>query len=126
MWRLFPFCLFCTLKFLVQCLVSSRCSIRECGKNATNVHGPRGVAASRDTFLGCGRQTTGTKGVSTNMGDVKTEAVFPQLTMEEKVLSQRHIRNVRTLTYSCPLGGRKRCEKASQSQIPMSCPVLPC
>lgn len=72
--------------------------MRECDKNATNVHGPRGVATSRDTVLGCGRQTTGTKGGSTNMGDVKTEAVFPQLTMEEKALSQRHIRNVGTLT----------------------------
>lgn len=81
--EIIPFCLL-HLKIPSTALVSSRCSIRECDKNATNVHGPRGVAASRDTLLGCERQTTGTKGVSTNMGDVKTEAVFPQLTMEER------------------------------------------
>lgn len=78
MWRLFLFCLFCIWKFLAQCLVSSRCSIREYGKNATNVRGSRAVAASREALLGCGRQTACVQGCghkhgwSQNWGHVST------------------------------------------------------
>lgn len=64
--------------------MSSRCSIREYGKNATNVRGSRAVAASREALLGCGRRTAGTKGVDISMGDLKTEAVFPQRTHGRK------------------------------------------
>ena len=79
------FCMLCTLKSLALYLVSSRCSVRDCGMNAANVHGSSNCESSEGGIPRLWeRQRAGTTGMHTSMSDVGTEAAVPQLTHGRK------------------------------------------